>query len=162
MWSGPCKWPLGQYPPPAIAVLANDLLPVPGYTRRTVISLATVLSGFVARPLVSERVARHSWGRRRHRRRWLRRRRGRRGHRACPRRCNGRRGSRCRRCGRRKRRRGSRDPNASAPDSEQGHERRRCDLRISHSSLAYNHAMMFRQDADLPIWIPPHLPDTLH
>jgi len=109
------------------------------------ISRATELTGLVARLFVGERVARHSCGRRRHRRRWLRSRSGRRGHRACRRRCHGGRGSRCRRGGRRKCRRGSRDPSASAPDGEQGHERRRGDLRISHNSLAYNHAMMFRQ-----------------
>ena len=60
---------LGQFPPPAVFVLTNDLLPVSGYTRRAVISVATVLTWFVALPSICERVARHSRGRRRRRRR---------------------------------------------------------------------------------------------
>jgi hypothetical protein len=70
---------LDRFPPPAVVILAEDLLAVSGHARRAVISFAAELTGLIAGSLVAERIARGGWRR-------------------CSRRCRRWRGSRGARC----------------------------------------------------------------
>ncbi len=83
-----------RFPPPAVVVLADDLLAVAGQARRAMVSVAAELAGLVARPFVAERIARRGRGRCGRRGRQWRRSRGRRqARRVRPRRRGGRSGT---------------------------------------------------------------------